>query len=804
MAKLNRKINPILLNPAQISVKPATAVLINPLDVKTTIPSAFMPVRPAIDLLDLAIINPRSKGIPREKIKVPLAPNTSISDTILYEDSKDATKKLYLPRYKVATQRVSGKAQFRIALAQNSVDSGGQLIVYLEKFPAPEIETLVTNATHLPHRVQLSLNFQAFGGITKSLRFQEISQEQALVKAVLKVPGLGELNQLATALNEASSKAELLIQRHFQVATPIYGRQKLDQLNPNKHKPILVLNGKEDYEVRGKEFTRYKLAVQNYETYPNQLFAASPDLPPCGGNKKASRTWVDIYSEKRKRLYGFCALSKNEQLQNLWFALPRGEKLDFDKVYIVLQDRRKKQSYTSTFVSLSGRPISSSPLYQVKNKTLTTKLTCLFPKAFHAYIYRELTGDNTQMGGFIAHRITWKGKEHFYLQDEVRKERFLFLPDEFRLARVDGFPKEPNMLIEYRGNSRNELHTIVEYNLSKFVDSERLAAAFQALKEKVETALADKLMLESLIVSKDQLTYKLALPEGNGFSERPNASVQLNEEGIKDILPPIPIEAFATIFDKLMDRRSGNILTGEVEIRLPGMAIPSIPVSIRFDNLLGQVFAIEETFDASTKQFQVKLTNVIESPVLVNAGLKAFLQDETTQVTTQVQGLTFPLLVAPGESVPFKLIPEDTLPNMEQADTVIEWEGMEIQLDKMALYDAVISESIQETYREDIEVTVFANDPSILAIEVNFSNSDKGAFLTGNETFKKSEITNGDGEVSKVITLTPPIRDYILHQFEDNYWYQVTVQTLNGKLTSDWLAERGDLIINATTFLNPA
>jgi hypothetical protein len=70
--------------------------------------------------------------------------------------------------------------------------------------------------------------------------------------------------------------------------------------------------------------------VDNYTKYDNTLFVASPELPACGLNKSASRTWLDIYSDTGVYIYGHCALSQNTQLQKLGFPwkkstpLPKG------------------------------------------------------------------------------------------------------------------------------------------------------------------------------------------------------------------------------------------------------------------------------------------------------------------------------------------------------------------------------------------------------------------------------------------------------------------------------------------------
>jgi hypothetical protein len=64
---------------------------------------------------------------------------------------------------------------------------------------------------------------------------------------------------------------------------------------PSLPNPVLVLIGTEQYEANGKQWTRYKYTVANRADYPDELFVASPDLPPCGRNSKASRTWIDFY-----------------------------------------------------------------------------------------------------------------------------------------------------------------------------------------------------------------------------------------------------------------------------------------------------------------------------------------------------------------------------------------------------------------------------------------------------------------------------------------------------------------------------
>jgi hypothetical protein len=110
--------------------------------------------------------------------------------------------------------------------------------------------------------------------------------------------------------------------------------------------PVLYLTGTEPFSTGGKQFIRYKYDVLNKASYPADMFAAAPALPPCGANAKASRTWVDIFDQRGKRLYGFCALNKPDALTGIYFALEEGV-VPPSYVYIELNDRQTNTKYKS-------------------------------------------------------------------------------------------------------------------------------------------------------------------------------------------------------------------------------------------------------------------------------------------------------------------------------------------------------------------------------------------------------------------------------------------------------------------------
>ena len=110
--------------------------------------------------------------------------------------------------------------------------------------------------------------------------------------------------------------------------------------------PVLYLTSTEFYSTGGKDFIRYQYDVLNKDAYPDAMFASAPALPPCGLNTKSSRTWVDIFDSRGKRLYGFCALGKAADLSGIWFALEDGV-VPPSYVYIELNDRQTNTKYKS-------------------------------------------------------------------------------------------------------------------------------------------------------------------------------------------------------------------------------------------------------------------------------------------------------------------------------------------------------------------------------------------------------------------------------------------------------------------------
>jgi putative hemolysin len=155
-----------------------------------------------------------------------------------------------------------------------------------------------------------------------------------------------DVNNTIKESNEANNE----LSGSFQAKCPLPAK-----CYPDLPAPKLAVTGTEEYEAGGQQWTRYWMSVTNRSAFPDELFELAPDLPPCGLNKNASRTWVDIYAKDGTRLSGFCALSSSEGLDRIWFAVPRGQ-LPPDFVYITLWDRRCNITYTSNLAPTRGLP----------------------------------------------------------------------------------------------------------------------------------------------------------------------------------------------------------------------------------------------------------------------------------------------------------------------------------------------------------------------------------------------------------------------------------------------------------------
>ena len=116
-------------------------------------------------------------------------------------------------------------------------------------------------------------------------------------------------------------------------------------------KPRLGIISTDDVTDKGRQLRMYTIEITNRSEFLDELFAASPDLPPCGYNADSSRTWINIYIDNGRRVYGWCAVHSNGELSSLKFNIPANDPQP-TKIYIDFVDRREGKIVKSNKIEI--------------------------------------------------------------------------------------------------------------------------------------------------------------------------------------------------------------------------------------------------------------------------------------------------------------------------------------------------------------------------------------------------------------------------------------------------------------------
>lgn len=752
---------------------------------------------------------PAGRFIPRDQLTVPVCMAGAVSDGVLFEAAEDETQKYYLPRYRLATWRLSGKEQYRIALEGADEGEGGRLVVYLARYPAAEIEDQALGAEIVPHQVTVELVYRLTeketGEILKRLPFQEITAEPDGLRAVLRVGTLGEVTQLFRAMTGEAYRTELVINRVIQTALPLDPPVPAAESYPNLSPPHLVITRREDFTVGEQIWTRVRLAITNRHIYHDELFLPAPDLPPCGLNHNASRTWVDIYTGEGWRQYGFCALGNPRSLGNLWVAFPQNRPAA-QSFYVTLTDRAYNLVYRSNTVAILGsEPASGAALFRPVEESLVNNDSFVFPESIHGYIYRDVSSAPGGQTGFISRVVSWKEQTHVYLQEKGPDFIFYYLPDQFKLARLNTVPYYPWLTLRFSQAADGQFQVGMSYRAVPYVNKARIEAAAAALRPYVSEAPAGRLSFFPLKLAANQLALRLAVPgdDSVGFPLRPEALVSLQE--IRDELPPLSIKEFQTVYEALF-RRDGHddILVGHVEVNLGGQSVPPVPFALALDDLVGDLFVVERAVDEANGGIRLTLRNAIESPIRINS-LRATLRQGETESPADIRELDMPPNdVGAGEAISFLVVPTAAVTDLATAEVVLDRSGIEVRPDQAAIYDAIVDPTVTADYQTSFLVTTFSQvfeppdaDNAIKSIKVNFFDVT-GRAVHGSVTLQPDERQIKPYVLQIPAELSLPIREYVLGQANfGQYRYQLEVTTVEQtRIIEVAEPDSGDLFIS--------
>ncbi|MBD1869482.1 hypothetical protein H6F95_19705 [Cyanobacteria bacterium FACHB-471] len=745
----------------------------------------------------IADIRTPTEGTPRNQITVPLSLTADVSDETVFESPTNSAQKYYLPRYRIAERN----RQVQMVLTQTQ--TGWNLAVYLEKFPAPSLQIAARDYQELAHELSVVLQHRltpgdANGG-QKELAFSAPVLDSGMVRVDLQITTSTELGLLFQVLTLPEYGAVLTVRRAVKVGIPVYVNNSTGTVPNNSAAntgasftipmPQLRVVRIENYEAGGQPWTRYCLSVDNYAAFPADLFAASPDLPPCGLNRNASRTWVNIHAEGGATLYGFCALGSPSNLKDLWFARPRGQQPPAS-VYITLVDRRNNITYASNSVNptaIAPAPPDTPPAGEALFREVTRVLESgveprpfVFPQAIYPYIYQGITGSPNQTFTLQRWTVPWDGTPQSYYQDPVRREIVYFLPDCFKLMRQPKSPYHPMMSMRFAAVNDDPatLRATFDYWAFPHVERARLLAAAPILREKFR--ISGQLEFQPLLVEKPRLFLKL--PKANAtpqLQEFTHVSVELRS-GFSDSLS-LSFEEAQALYEAMFSHTT-QIFEGFVQVDIQGHAPERINFIPKVDDLVGEVFDYTKIVDSANKTVAFTLRNSIESPLRIES-LSCVFQEGYSQVEGVMSGFSraLPVELKPGETISFTVTPQNPGADINLSNVLFNLNGVKVIPDRDALFNVILRPDCPSTFKKKLTVDVR---------RVVFGDriTDISLVFKRGSTLKLSydDFAPGVDKLTATTTLLSPIKSLFLKE-EDlgTYEFQRIVLLKDGRKIQD-------------------
>lgn len=702
-------------------------------------------LKPMVNVRDMRLIQPdlarlislvpfKERGVPRNRIKVPISLSREISDTVLLEDPTDSTKKLYIPRYRLAEKKISGKSQFQVSLKEKNQGEGGTLSICLEKYPAEELGEKSRNATEINHALNIKLKYHisigGSGSAENILDFQEYTETVEGIKATLDINNLAELTQVFQAITNTDFKTTLMINRVFTAAIPIEIQPRINALN---HQITQINQANEVLSTRNDMLSNQMKEIRNRR---NPQITGSINIT-------INRTNEDIKY-------------KNQELLTLQTEL---------------------------------RELQITPLFRETTKNLEQFIEpqpFVFPKELHPYVTESVTGSQDQEYGLIRHRVNWENNYYSYFQSQAQTNIFYYLPDNFKIARRPESPHYPIMSAQctQSDDTSQDLQIALEYVAVPHVNPARLESAEEQLREYLDDSSENVSMEFQPLqgVDPDKVHFKLALPRSDisegPYKERLGAIVTL--KGIQDILV-LSLEDFRSIYDALFGG-SSVLFQGNVEIDLGDEEFSEmIPFEARLDDFSGELLDYKEVPKDETGSVTANLRNAIESPIEISE-LKAFFDCNGKSVKAEIKELALPVILQPGEEVEFDIIPTVSIPGEEPLTVLFEFREAKVLSDSEKVLNVIFDPNISAHPSKEMKVQtvpgifkLLEQDTLLVAVDVVFESGEMVEFTSLNCPKENQPFC------SEKIEINLPLSDYILGKVnEGEYRYCVTAIKSDG------------------------
>ena len=420
-------------------------------------------------------------------------------------------------------------------------------------------------------------------------------------------------------------------------------------------------------------------------------------------------------------------------------------------------------------VEMSAMVVGQAPRYRAVTRGLAQALEpdpLFLNPALHRYLMDGVGPSTGGTGpGLVARQLQFDGAFHDYWEDAVDPACIYYLPDAFRLARRENpAPFLPMMTVRIVPGATAEAEPVatLEFAATPWSNLRRLDAARRefarklplqpgdeaptpvvpelggelggalggllgdllkknkaapgtplgdaltdALGLQVDDARVGRVRMEPLPVEKASLWLALPGATGGGLVERPAAQIDLRTAVIMS--ETMPLSDFQLIYDALMGG-SVSLMRGEIRVEPGGGVVKRIPFETRFDRMNGPMFETEVKRGSKPGHFSIRLTNAVESPVVM-AGINGSLLVGGRELpTTETVPKALPITLAPGESTTVGLIPKRALAELPGGPVVkpmLDFGKVSLQPDSAALWVAILDADTTAEARRKVRVKLF-------------------------------------------------------------------------------------------------
>lgn len=622
------------------------------------------------------VLTKGSQGDTRDQVKIPIAPGPEPTDTMLFEDPSDASKKSYLPRYRLRQQ--GGRYEIGIAASQ---DGTWRLSAGLERFPAPELGAGVQGAAELPHDIAVFFRYGAgpSNSIEKRVDFNEVADDPKGVTVSVGL-SLSERDNLLFALQTPAANPTLVVRRAITVAV-----KTAEQGAAPAAPPVLVARPDLAVLARAQPAARMTMAAPP-QAQP-AAFAVQPEMMRMAIKPLAVEALANAQLVQPAQPVRPAPVDRYRTVQRALDDVA-------DPEPFVLDPRLHPYLYDGAAVGGGGAKVSEF-----------RRLTLAYPSGAP------------------------DARFHAYLQDKGEPWVFYYLPDSFKLARRDVAPFLPQMVVRIAapdGAIENASVTI-DYMVEPWVDQERLKAAGAALKAEIPAAATQKTDPE-LRPLQAKASLKMWVPGAGGaaLADQKDVAIDLANGFMHSLT--LPLDGFRQLYAAAYSHDATSLFSGQVLVET-GLSTPEpVPVEIRFADTQGEILSFGEQPSDADGTIAVRMKNDIESTVRLKS-LPVRVRKGDQEVAADIEGIDFsvPIELVPGGEVSFTVKPEAALTGEGVLDAIFDTAPIEVVLDPEKILPLISDTSVPAQYVRQIDVMTMpellgdAADPnSILLINVEF------------------------------------------------------------------------------------